>query len=151
VYHADRDRFLVNIRDPALVLVLAAKDGAQLEAWPVAADGPHGLDIDPAEGKAFVACDGGMALTLDLVTGREVARTPIAGEPDVVWCNPSRNRIYVAIGNPGLIEVIDTRFLTPVEKVPTEEGAHTTAFDRTRQRLYVFQPRTCRAAIYDEI
>jgi hypothetical protein len=99
----------------------------------------------------FVACDGGVLVALDLDTGREIRRTAIAGEPDVVWCNPSRNRIYVAIGKPGLVEAIDSRFLTPIEKVPTEEGAHTTAFDQTRQRLYVFLPRTCRAAVYEEV
>jgi DNA-binding beta-propeller fold protein YncE len=131
--------------------VLAGKDGARMEAWPVSSDGPHGLDIDSAAGKAFVACDGGMVVALDLATGREIARTPIAGEPDVVWVNPSRHRLYVAIGKPGLIEVIDTRFLTPIEKVVTEESAHTTAFDRVRQRLYVFLPRTCRAAVYEEV
>ncbi len=68
----------------------------------------------------------------------------------MVWFNPARNRLYVAIGNPGFVEVIDTRFLAPIEKLTTEEGAHTTAFDRTRQRLYVFLPRSCRAALYEE-
>ncbi len=151
VYDAERDRFLVNIRDPAIVLALAGKDGGRMEAWPVSSDGPHGLDIDLAVGKAFVASDDGMVVALDLATGREIARSPIAGEPDVVWYNPSRHRLYVAIGKPGLIEVIDTRFLRPIEKVVTEEGAHTTAFDRVRQRLYVFLPRTCRAAVYEEV
>lgn len=151
VYHAERDRFLVNIREPATVLVLAGKDGAQMEAWPVSSDGPHGLDTDLAGGKAFVACDGGMIVALDLASGREIARAPIAGEPDVVWHNPSRNRLYVAIGKPGLIEVVDTRLLTPVEKVTTEEGAHTMAFDQICQRLYVFLPRTCRAAVYEDV
>ncbi len=151
VYHAERDRFLVNIREPAAVLVLAGKDGARIEAWPVSSDGAHGLDIDTAADRAFVACDGGMVVALDLATGREIAHTPIAGEPDVVWVNSARHRLYVAIGKPGLIEVIDTRFLTLIEKVVTEEGARTTAFDRVRQRLYVFLPKTCRTAIYDEV
>jgi DNA-binding beta-propeller fold protein YncE len=150
-YHAELDRFLVNIRDPAAVLVLAGKDGARMEAWPVSSDGPHGLDIDTAAGRVFVACDGGMVVAHDLATGREIARTPISGEPDVVWYNAGRNRLYVAIGKPGLIEVIDTRLLTPIEKVTTEEGAHTMAFDHTRQRLYVFLPRSCRAAVYEEV
>jgi len=68
----------------------------------------------------------------------------------VVWFNQARNRLYVTIGKPGLVEVIDTRFITPIEKVTTEEGAHTAAFDRSRQRLYVFLPRSCRAALYEE-
>jgi hypothetical protein len=37
------------------------------------------------------------------------------------------------------------------ERVTTEQGAHTTAFDATRQLLYVFLPGSCRAAVYEEI
>jgi hypothetical protein len=37
------------------------------------------------------------------------------------------------------------------ETVPTEEGAHTLTFDESRQRLYVFLPRSGRAAIYAEV
>ena len=150
VYDAARDRFLVNIREPAVVLVLAGEDGERMAAWPVSSDGPHGLGIDPVDGKAFVACDGAMVVAIDLATGREIARTPIAGEPDVIWVDTDRHHLYVAVAKPGVIDVLDTRSLTPIETVTTEEGAHTTAFDRRRGRLYAFLPRTSRAAVYEE-
>ena len=150
IYDAPRDRFLVNIREPAVVLVLAGEDGARTAAWPVSSDGPHGLDVDVGEGKAFVACDAGMVVALDLATGHELARAPISGEPDVVWVNAERHHLYVAVAKPGVIDVLDTRSLTPIETVTTEEGAHTTAFDRRRGRLYAFLPRTSRAAVYEE-
>jgi hypothetical protein len=86
----------------------------------------------------------------DLATGRELAHVAIAGEPDFIWHNADRNLLYVAIGRPGLIDVIDTGSMRRVEQVATEEGAHTAAFDRTRQRLYVFLPHSCRAAVYEE-
>lgn len=35
------------------------------------------------------------------------------------------------------------------EQIITEPGAHTTAFDVQRQRLYVFLP-SCRVAVYEE-
>jgi len=35
------------------------------------------------------------------------------------------------------------------EQIQTELGAHTTAFDALRQRLYVFLP-SCRVAAYSE-
>jgi len=35
-------------------------------------------------------------------------------------------------GNRGVINVLDTRSLTLIETVTTEEGAHTTPFDRRR-------------------
>lgn len=87
---------------------------------------------------------------LDLSTGRETASVSIAGQPDAIWHNRQRRLLYVAIGNPGLVDVIDTVAMRPCEQVMTEEGAHTTAFDCVRQRLVVFLPRTCRAAIYQE-
>jgi len=56
----------------------------------------------------------------------------------------------VAIGLPGVVDVLDTRSLAIVQQVSTEAGAHTTAFDSQRGRLYVFLPTRGAAAVYDE-
>ena len=40
--------------------------------------------------------------------------------------------------------------MTRREELATGAGAHTTAFDRRRQRLAVFLPDTCRVALYHE-
>jgi hypothetical protein len=53
----------------------------------------------------------------------------IVGVPDVVFFNPRRERLYVAIGDPGVIEVLETTPLRRREVVATERGAHTLAFD----------------------
>jgi DNA-binding beta-propeller fold protein YncE len=150
VYDAASDRFLVNIREPAQVVALSADSGQRLESWPVASAGPHGLDLDPTTGRALVACDGGHVITIDLESGREVGRVAIAGEPDAIWFNPARKALYVAIGKRGLVQVVDTEKMDVSESIPTGEGAHTTAFDRQRQRVYVFLPETCSAAVYEE-
>jgi len=151
VYDPAEDRFLLNVREPACVAVLTGESLEERAVWPVSTAGPHGLDLDLEGNRAFVACDGGMVSVLDLSTGRECGAAEIAGEPDAIWYNPKRGRLYVAIGQPGLIDVIDTHALTRVEQVTTEEGAHTTAFDRDRQQLYAFLPKTCSAAIYEEV
>jgi DNA-binding beta-propeller fold protein YncE len=150
VYDASRDRFLVNIRDPAVVAVLSADAAGEEERWPVQSAGPHGLDLDSAGGRAFVACDGGMVSALDLATGREAGSAPLSGEPDATWYHADRRLLYVAVGRPGVIDVVDVAEMTVAQILPTEEGAHTMAFDRTRNRLYVFFPRSCRAAVYEE-
>ena len=49
-----------------------------------------------------------------------------------------------------MIEVIDTKKLVVDEKVNTEEGAHTFAFDKKRQRLYAFLPKSCRVTVFKE-
>ncbi|HUY76392.1 MAG TPA: YncE family protein [Ktedonobacterales bacterium] len=151
LYEAARDRFLVNIREPACVAVLAATTATLIAQWPVSAVGPHGLAIDAAGERAFVACDDGRLVALDLATGNEGGSAPLAGPPDVVWYNPQREHLYVASGEPGMVEVIDTRTMTVEQQLLTEEGAHTTAYDDARQRLYVFLPAMCQAAIYEEV
>jgi DNA-binding beta-propeller fold protein YncE len=150
VYQPTRDRFLVNIREPACVAALAGGVATLTGQINVEVAGPHGLDLDRAGGRAFVACDGAAVVVLDLADDREVARVPIAGEPDAVWYNAALERLYVAIGQPGVIDVIDCRRMALDQRITTEEGAHTTAFDAQRQRLYVFLPHSCRAAVYAE-
>jgi DNA-binding beta-propeller fold protein YncE len=113
--------------------------------------GPHGLDLDLAGRRALVACDGGAVVALDLASGRELAQVRIAGGPDAIWYNARRERLYVAIAAPGVVEVVDMRAMAVVQQVETEREAHTTAFDAARQRLYVFLPSSCRAAVFEEV
>ncbi|MGA9169377.1 MAG: hypothetical protein WBZ20_04440, partial [Nitrososphaeraceae archaeon] len=80
--------------------------------------------------------------------GHEIGSVSIAGEPDVIWNNQNKGRLYCAIGKPGVIDVIDTHTMTLAEEIHTEEGAHTFAFDSTRQLLYAFLPDSCCAAVY---
>jgi DNA-binding beta-propeller fold protein YncE len=149
VYHQGSGHFLVNIRDPACVAILSADPFALVERFPISSPGPHGLDLDQTGRRAFVACDGGAVVTLDLASGRELAQVPIAGLPDAIWHNHRLDRLYVAIPNPGMIDVVNTESMMVEEEISTEMGAHTTAYDALRQRLYVFLP-SCRVAAYEE-
>lgn len=141
--------FLVNIREPACVAVLSADPFALVERFSISSPGPHGLDLAQTGRRAFVACDGGAVITLDLASGRELAQVPIAGALDAIWHNHRLDRLYVAIQDPGVIDVVNTESMTIEEQIPTEVGAHTTAYDALRQRLYVFLP-SCRVAVYEE-
>lgn len=152
VFDRARDRFLVNIREPACVVALAGGTAEIVATIDVSVAGPHGLDLDAGADRAFVACDAGSLIVLDLTRDQETGSVPIDGEPDAIWFNALRNVVYVAIGKPGLIDVVDCRGgLSVAERVTTEEGAHTTAFDAERQRLYVFLPGSSRAAVYEEV
>jgi hypothetical protein len=64
-----------------------------------------------------------------------------------VFFNAARRRLYVAIGEPGVIEVFDTGSLRRVQAVPTEAGAHTIAFDAARNLVCAFLPATHRAMV----
>ena len=150
LYDSRLDLFLVNIREPSGVLAISAESKHE-RFIPVSLAGAHGLDIEKEEGRAFVACDGKAVVVLDIETGKEIAAVPIAGAPDAIWHNPLMKRLYCAIGREGVVDVIDTLGFVVDEQIKTEEGAHTTAFDRARQRLYVFLPRSRRASVYDEV
>jgi len=68
---------------------------------------------------------------------------------DSIHNNHRLTRLYVAIGDPGVIDVVNTQSTTDDEQIQTELGAHTTAFDAKLQRLYIFLP-SCRVAVYEE-
>jgi DNA-binding beta-propeller fold protein YncE len=149
VYDAAQDHFLVNIRDPAVVAVVDPDAGTVEFAWPVSCPGPHGLDLDPAGSRLFVACDGGQMVCLSSHDGSEMGKVPIAGIPDAIWFNAAKSSLYVAVAQPGVLQVVDTNRMTVVESVETEPGAQTTAFDARRQALYVFKPISCTVAAFD--
>lgn len=150
VYEPRSDMFFVNIRDPALVDQISPGSIREQRSLPVSVQGPHGLGVIEGGGRAFVACDGRSTVVLDLADGKELAVIPLSGEPDVVWLNPTKNLLYCAEGRPGIIDVVDTDRFVVTEKVATEEGAHTLAFDNRRQRLYAFLPKSQRAVVYSE-
>jgi DNA-binding beta-propeller fold protein YncE len=149
-YDATHERFLVNIREPAGVAVLEAAYCALQDHWPMPSVGPHGLDLDLAHQRGYIACDGGQVVQLNLADGVVTGQAAIAGAPDAVWHDARRQRLYVAIGDPGVVQVIDTQSMQVVQTLATEHGAHTTAFDRERQMVYVFLPATCRAGVFAE-
>jgi hypothetical protein len=66
----------------------------------------------------------------------------------VIFLHPQLARLYVAVGDPGVVDVIDVRTMRREEVVQTEAGAHTLALDRQRNKVYVFQPQSHRAAVF---
>jgi DNA-binding beta-propeller fold protein YncE len=72
----------------------------------------------------------------------------IAGAPHVIILDPTLHQLYAAVGNPGLIEVFDSRELEPIGTVVTEPGAHTIGIDLDHHRVYAFLPATHRAAVF---
>jgi DNA-binding beta-propeller fold protein YncE len=139
--------FHVNVMDPPVIVVVDPARAAVTRTVPVPALGPHGLDLDVVTRRLFCACDGARLVALDADTGRVVREAPLAGVPDVVFFNAALSRLYVAIGEPGVLEVFDTRALCRVEAVVTEKGAHTLAYDPERSLVYAFLPGSHRAAV----
>ena len=81
-------------------------------------------------------------------SGRLLRQVDLGGVPDAVFFNAPLRRLYIAVGDPGVIEVFDTNALRRDETVRTEKGAHTLAFDAASNTVYAFLPQTHRAAVY---
>ena len=149
VFDPAAGQFYVNISAPPLIAVIDPSDPyCVARTLEVPVEGPHGLDPDQSTGRLFCACDGGELVTLEAATGRVLNRLPISGVPDVVFLHPALQRLYVAVGDPGVIDVIDTASMTRAETVSTERGGKTTALDAAHDKLYVFLPESHRAAVF---
>ena len=149
VVDAESGRFYVNVADPPQIVVVDSADPTRLaDAFPLPAVGPHGLELDPTTRRLFCACDGKVLLVVDARSGEVRSEHAISGVPDVIFLNAALRHLYIAIGDPGVIEVFDTRTMRRLESVPTERGAHTIGFDSVRNTVYAFLPDTHRAAVY---
>jgi DNA-binding beta-propeller fold protein YncE len=148
VYDEERDRVYANIREPAEIVVIDCAGAAIERTLPVPAVGPHGLWLDRC--RLFCAVDGGVLAVLDRDSGELLASLPLPGVPDVVMHDSELARLYVAIGEPGVVCSFDSDRLEPLETVATEQGAHTLGWDPDGCCLYVFCPERGGALVFEE-
>jgi hypothetical protein len=147
-YDNERDRVYANIRDPAEIVVVDCARAEIERTMPVPSEGPHGLWLDRE--RLFCAADGGSLVVLNRDSGAVVNQLPLPGVPDVIMLDPELERLYVAIGEPGVICSFDSERLEPLETVATEAGAHTCGWDPVGRCLYVFCPASSGVAVYEE-
>ena len=150
VFDAARAAFCVNIAAPPWIQVVDAGTRLVTRTIPVAATGPHGLDLDAGRRRLFCACDDGALVEVDLETWAPATRATLSGAPDVIFFNARLRHLYVAVGEPGVIDVLDTESWRRIETMPTERGAHTLAFDARHDTIYAFLPESHRAAVYQD-
>jgi hypothetical protein len=112
----------------------------------VPADGPHGLWLDGQ--RLFCAADANTLVILHRDTGAALGTVPLPGAPDVVMHDAGLCHLYIAVGEPGAVCVVDNGRLQLLETVPTEHGAHTLGIDPQRHAVFVFLPASGGAAVY---
>src|SRR5204863_3243980 len=82
IYDAAREMFFVNIASPARIIAIDAREPTKIaRAYEIPAEGPHGLDFDPATGRLLCACDAGVLLAIDAASGRVLGEVPLSGTP----------------------------------------------------------------------
>jgi DNA-binding beta-propeller fold protein YncE len=149
IYDPALETFFINIASPARIVAIDARNPTKVSVeHQVPAEGPHGLELDPVTGRLFCACDAGILFAIDAASGRVLDDVPLSGAPDVIFFDSRSGHLYVAIGDPGVIDVIDVATMRRREVAPTESGAHTLALERKRSKVYAFLPRSHRAAVF---
>jgi DNA-binding beta-propeller fold protein YncE len=136
VADAEGTRVFLAIREPSMILVATLPQLDDVKHWSLPSDGAHGLDIDHAKRHLYVACDGGALIEVGSDDGQIMRQWPLAGGPDATFFNRASSLVHVAIGEPGLIQSIDTRSGASTELV-TAASAKTTALVPPHH-LYVF-------------
>ena len=151
VFDSKMDRFYVNVSKPPQIVAIESKDPDGITAsYDIPAKGPHGLDIDSENRRLFCACDQGGLFTVDLQSGRVSRASGLTGPPDVIFYNSRLNHLYVAIGEPGTIDVFDTNAMKLIQTVKTDLGGHTIAYNPETDKVYAFTPASHRATVYQD-
>ena len=148
VYDAATEQVYANVREPAHIVVLNANHLEIARAFNVPVAGPHGLAL--VGERLLCAADGGALVALDRDQGTVLGSVTLPGEPDVVIHDPVSARLYVAIGSPGVVSIIDEQRLVTLETVQTESGAHTIGWNPDTRTLYAFLPVSEGAAVFAE-
>lgn len=149
IFDPASDCFYINIADPFQIVVIdSANSSRVMRSMEIPAKGPHGLDFDPTTNRLFCACDEGRLFALEASSGKILLEADLSGAPDVIFFNPGMKQLYVAISDPGAIDVFETDSLKRIETIPTEKGAHTIGLDAVHNKIYAFLPQSHRAAIY---
>jgi hypothetical protein len=147
VYDDERRVVYANIRDPAVIVTIDC-DRIQIDgAYEIPCAGPHGLWLD--RGRLFCAADGGELVVVECEGGSVRETLPLPGVPDVVMHDAELRRLYVAIGDPGVVCIFDTACaLRDLGTTTTESGAHTLGLDPVSHDVYVFAPASGGAIVY---
>ena len=99
--------------------------------------GNHGLLIDAARRRAFIACeDSNTFLWLDMRTMRVIEEWPIGEGPDVLAIDPQTHRLFVAAES-GIVSVFeDADRVTRVAQAFLAPAAHTVSVDPQTHLVY---------------
>jgi DNA-binding beta-propeller fold protein YncE len=151
IFDPSSDCFYTNIAQPSQIAVVQAANPSRVARnIEIPAEGPHGLDLDAATGRLFCACDAGVLFGMEADSGKVLLRAEMSGAPDVIFFNAATKHLYVAIGEPGVMDVFETDTLRRIETVTTAPKAHTIGFDAGRNKVYVFEPLSHSAAVYTD-
>jgi DNA-binding beta-propeller fold protein YncE len=130
-YDPASDRLYQNFTTINATFVIDAATSRVVDRWStLPATKPHGIALDYARGRVYVAGTNGRLVSLDARTGKAISIAAIARNVDQIAYDPQRSFIYCASGD-GFLSIVraDDTGLTHVSDVSVPLGAHTLALD----------------------
>ncbi len=140
----DGTRVYVNVPDARHVAVVDRKQRKVIATWPVtSAARNYPMALDAAAGRVLIGCrEPARLLALDAASGALLQELPIGGDPDDLFVDAARHRVYVACGE-GVVTLLERGAkgeLAPSASIATAAGARTALFVPELALLFVAAP-----------
>jgi glutamine cyclotransferase len=137
-------RIFVNVPNARHVAVIDRDQGKVVATWKTdLAFGNFPMALDEANHRLFIGCRiPSKLVVLNTDSGEIVAKIDISGDPDEVFYDSKRHRIYATCGagKVDIIEQTDPNTYKPFTKVDTADGARTGLFVSEPDTLFVAVP-----------
>ena len=137
-------RIFVNVPNSRHVAVIDREKGEVVTTWKTdLAFGNFPMALDEANHRLFVGCRlPAKLVVLNTESGDIVAKIDISGDPDDVFYDGKRHRIYAicGAGKIDIIEQTDPNTYAASSRVDTADGARTGLFISERDTLFVAVP-----------
>ena len=137
-------RIFVNVPNSRHVAVIDRDKGEVINKWRTdLALGNFSMALDETNHRLFVGCRlPAKLLVLNTDSGDVVAKIDISGDPDDIFYDAKRHRIYAICGEGKIdvVEQIDPKTYKTSTKVGTAEGTRTGLFVPERAALFVAVP-----------
>ena len=138
-------RIFVNVPNARHVAVIDRAQGKVVATWKTdLAFGNFPMALDEPNHRLFIGCRiPSKLVVLNTDSGEIVAKIDMSGDPDEVFYDGKRRRIYAVCGagKIDIIEQADANNYKPAGKIDTASGARTGLFAPERDELFVAIPR----------
>ena len=137
-------RIFVNVPNARHVAVIDRDQGKAIATWKTdLAFGNFPMALDEANHRLLIGCRiPSKLVALNTDSGEIVAKIDISGDPDEIFYDSKRHRVYAicGAGKVDIIEQTDPNTYKPFAKVDTADGARTGLFVLERDTLFVAVP-----------
>ncbi len=137
-------RIFVNVPNARHVAVVDRQKGEVIATWKTnGAFGNFPMALDEANHRLFIGCRMPSKLVvLNTESGDVIASIDISGDPDDVFYDSKRHRIYAicGAGKIDIVEQTDPNNYKAVTKIDTADGARTGLFVPERDSLFIAVP-----------